>query len=136
MNERGEQKVNSEILVKERSTRFHSKIKAVSDSVSSSRPAAVQRAWVPSFEEGEGPVDVNEMHHKLALAVGVLVQLGEESAEQQIRQVQHLHTHTYARKSMQFPFHFFFFLLLIEVGKNMAIYMNKNDRNETSRGSL
>jgi len=37
--------------------------------------------YVPSFEEGEGAIDVNKKHHMLVLAVGVLVQLGEESAE-------------------------------------------------------
>jgi hypothetical protein len=91
MNERGTKSKFRNLVKLERST-LSFQDKAVSDSVSSSRPAAVQRACVPSFEEGEGPVDVNEMHHKLVLAVGVLVQLGEESAEQQIRHVQHLHT--------------------------------------------
>jgi hypothetical protein len=44
--------------------------------MNSSRPA-----YIPSFEEGEGAIDVNKMHHELVLAVGVLVELGEEPTE-------------------------------------------------------
>ena len=45
---------------------------------------------LPSFEEGEGAIDINKMHHKFVLAVEVVVEPREEPAEQQIHQVQNL----------------------------------------------
>ena len=39
---------------------------------------------LPSVEEGKGAIDVNKMHHKLVLAVEVVVEPREEPTKQQI----------------------------------------------------